>query len=93
MNYPLYAGLFLTSLQRVDAELAASLVALRGMIPQPDQTDKIRRKLGLPIIEDLALDFTIPGYDIELKASFRLCIIRAVLIACIAEWSRHHHHF
>ncbi len=28
---------------------------------------QLRRKLGLVNVEDLALDFTIPGYDIELR--------------------------
>lgn len=28
---------------------------------------QMRRKLGIVNIEDLALDFTIPGYDIELR--------------------------
>lgn len=32
---------------------------------------QIRRKLGMMDIEDLALDFTIPGYDIELKPGGR----------------------
>lgn len=27
----------------------------------------MRRKLGIVSIEDLSLDFTIPGYDIELR--------------------------
>ena len=36
------------------------------------QSEKIRRKLGMVDIEDLALDFTIPGYDLELRVSAQL---------------------
>ncbi|THH00617.1 hypothetical protein EW026_g1951 [Hermanssonia centrifuga] len=60
-------ALTLDNLRRVDSELAASLIKLRNMTVNNGQSDKLRRKLGLVNVEDLALDFTIPGYDIELR--------------------------
>lgn len=63
--------LTIENLKRVDPELAASLVKLRGMTAQTGQSDKMRRKLGMVNVEDLALDFTIPGYDIELRPGGR----------------------
>lgn len=39
------------------------------MTANKGHSEKMRRKLGLVDIEDLALDFTIPGYDIELRVS------------------------
>ncbi|TCD69149.1 Ubiquitin fusion degradation protein 4 [Steccherinum ochraceum] len=64
-------ALTLDNLRRVDADLAESLLKLRNMAASKGQSDKIRRKLGLAEIEDLALDFTIPGYDIELRPGGR----------------------
>lgn len=31
----------------------------------------MRRKLGMVTVEDLALDFTVPGYDVELRPGGR----------------------
>ncbi|KAJ3559621.1 hypothetical protein NM688_g224 [Phlebia brevispora] len=65
-------ALTVENLRRVDPELAASLVKLRNMtVANKGQSEKIRRKLGLVNVEDLALDFTIPGYDIELRPGGR----------------------
>ncbi|KIP04525.1 hypothetical protein PHLGIDRAFT_191474 [Phlebiopsis gigantea 11061_1 CR5-6] len=63
--------LTIENLKRVDAELAASLVKLRNMTAPTGHSDKMRRKLGMVNIEDLSLDFTIPGYDIELRPGGR----------------------
>ena len=39
-------------------------------IKRPDVHEQIRRKLGLIDLEDMALDFTLPGYDaVELRVS------------------------
>ncbi|KAG6812730.1 hypothetical protein H0H92_000947 [Tricholoma furcatifolium] len=57
--------LTIASLKLVDADLAASLEKLQGMVtcrPQPSNS-----KVEAISIEDLTLDFTVPGYDIELK--------------------------
>lgn len=57
-------------LQRVDPELAASLSKIQGVAIQ---NEKLRRKLAALedmediSVDDLGLDFTVPGYDIELK--------------------------
>jgi E3 ubiquitin-protein ligase TRIP12 len=52
-----------SSIQLVDPDLASSLLRLQALALTPaDQPNRIN-------IEDLALDFTIPGYDIELKVS------------------------
>ncbi|EKM50678.1 uncharacterized protein PHACADRAFT_264072 [Phanerochaete carnosa HHB-10118-sp] len=67
--------LTIENLKRVDLELAASLVKLRGMTVHTGQSDKIRRKLGMVNVEDLALDFTIPGYDIELRPGGRVLAV------------------
>lgn len=45
------------------------------MTVQTGHSDKMRRKLGMVNVEDLALDFTIPGYDIELRVSVFFCSI------------------
>ncbi|KAH8075865.1 hypothetical protein BXZ70DRAFT_712273 [Cristinia sonorae] len=63
--------LTIDNLRRVDPDLAASLLKLRNMNVPKGHSDKIRRKLGMVDIEDLALDFTIPGYDIELRPGGR----------------------
>ncbi|CAL1714169.1 unnamed protein product [Somion occarium] len=64
-------ALTIDNLKRVDPDLAASLVKLRNLSATKAQNDKLRRKLGMVDIEELALDFTIPGYDIELKPGGR----------------------
>ncbi|KAG6909327.1 hypothetical protein DXG01_000927 [Tephrocybe rancida] len=56
----------------VDLDLANSLEKVQSIVaPQPlSQNNKLSRKVALVesvSIEDLALDFTLPGYDIELK--------------------------
>ncbi|KAI0686676.1 hypothetical protein BC835DRAFT_1287769 [Cytidiella melzeri] len=63
--------LTIDNLKRVDAELAESLLKLRNMASNSGQSEKMRRKLGMATIEDLALDFTVPGYDIELRPGGR----------------------
>ncbi|KAL4245224.1 UPL family protein [Abortiporus biennis] len=63
--------LTIDNLKRVDPDLASSLTKLRNMNSQKGQNDKLRRKLGMVDIEDLALDFTIPGYDIALEPGGR----------------------
>ncbi|KAI0628036.1 hypothetical protein C8Q77DRAFT_1068746 [Trametes polyzona] len=68
----------LESLERVDPELAASLSKIQGLAAAAkSQTEKLRRKLAAlediegVSVEDLGLDFTVPGYDIELKPGGR----------------------
>ncbi|KAI0079345.1 HECT-domain-containing protein [Panus rudis PR-1116 ss-1] len=64
--------LTLDNLKRVDPDLSESLLKLRNLVASArGQDEKIRRKLGIVEIEDLALDFTIPGYDIELRPGGR----------------------
>ncbi|OCH91486.1 hypothetical protein OBBRIDRAFT_775037 [Obba rivulosa] len=61
-------------LRRVDPDLAASLTKIQGYAVAKGQNEKLRRKLALVEdvdLEDLALDFTIPGYDIELMPGGR----------------------
>ncbi|KAG6853894.1 hypothetical protein C0991_000359 [Blastosporella zonata] len=64
--------LTIASLKLVDVDLANSLEKVQCIVaPKPQsQTDKLSRKIASVesvSIEDLALDFTVPGYDIELK--------------------------
>ncbi|KAI9062557.1 hypothetical protein FKP32DRAFT_1593207 [Trametes sanguinea] len=68
----------LESLKRVDPELAASLAKIQNLAAAAKtQDEKLRRKLaaiedmGGVSIEDLGLDFTVPGYDIELRPGGR----------------------
>ncbi|KIL69369.1 hypothetical protein M378DRAFT_184532 [Amanita muscaria Koide BX008] len=65
--------LTIASLKLVDIELANSLAKLQSMAAGHNSNDKLARKIALVegSIEDLALDFTIPGYDIELKPGGR----------------------
>ncbi|KAI0738636.1 hypothetical protein C8Q80DRAFT_1206571 [Daedaleopsis nitida] len=69
--------LTIDSLKRVDPELAASLAKVQGLAAARTQNEKLRRKLAALEeveeikLEDLGLDFTVPGYDIELKPGGR----------------------
>ncbi|KAI0730615.1 hypothetical protein C8Q76DRAFT_644034 [Earliella scabrosa] len=69
--------LTIDTLKRVDPELAASLVKIQNLAAAKTQNEKLRRKLAaleeVPDVnmEDLGLDFTVPGYDIELKPGGR----------------------
>ncbi|KAK7056382.1 Ubiquitin fusion degradation protein 4 [Paramarasmius palmivorus] len=64
--------LTIASLKVVDVELANSLAKLLSIAAGNTQppTDKVAKKIALlesVSVEDLALDFTLPGYDIELR--------------------------
>ncbi|KDQ61362.1 hypothetical protein JAAARDRAFT_30788 [Jaapia argillacea MUCL 33604] len=63
--------LTIESLKLVDLELANSLVKLRGLSAIECRDEKLRRKIAAleetVSVEDLALDFTLPGYEIELR--------------------------
>lgn len=62
------------SLRLVDNDLANSLAKLQGYAALKGQNEKLFRKVALMDIvnvEDLALDFTLPGYDIELRPGGR----------------------
>ncbi|KAF9071607.1 hypothetical protein BDP27DRAFT_1382427 [Rhodocollybia butyracea] len=69
--------LTIASLKLVDVDLANSLTKLLSIAAasgkQPPPSDKLAKKLALVeesvTVDDLALDFTLPGYDIELKPS------------------------
>ncbi|KAL1941289.1 hypothetical protein VTO73DRAFT_7501 [Trametes versicolor] len=69
----------LESLKRVDAELAASLSKVQSLAAAgKSQNEKLRRKLAAledmdtgDEVENLGLDFTVPGYDIELRPGGR----------------------
>jgi len=64
----------IASLKLVDIELANSLGKLQSMAAGQNSSDKLARKIALVeegSIEDLALDFTIPGYEIELRPGGR----------------------
>ncbi|KAI0364359.1 hypothetical protein BV20DRAFT_1107706 [Pilatotrama ljubarskyi] len=70
--------LTLETLKRVDPELAASLAKIQGLAAAAkSQNEKLRRKLAAiedmdgVDVEDLGLDFTVPGYDIELRPGGR----------------------
>lgn len=68
--------LTIATLKLVDGELANSLIKIQNMASGRHDTsnDKLSRKLALVEsvnIDDLALDFTIPGYDIELRPGGR----------------------
>ncbi|KAI0704459.1 hypothetical protein C8T65DRAFT_741026 [Cerioporus squamosus] len=64
------------TLQRIDPELGASLSKVQSLA-DAENNEKLRRKLaaiedvGDVKVEDLGLDFTVPGYDIELKPGGR----------------------
>ncbi|KAG7439758.1 uncharacterized protein BT62DRAFT_998118 [Guyanagaster necrorhizus] len=64
------------TLQLVDADLGKSLIEVLNIVSTQNQirADKLSRKIAMVEsidIEDLALDFTIPGYDIELRPGGR----------------------
>ncbi|KAJ6534683.1 hypothetical protein DFH09DRAFT_1180315, partial [Mycena vulgaris] len=64
--------LTVATLKLVDISLANSLDKIQNIVSgrAPAESDKLKRKVALletVSIEDLALDFTIPGYDIELR--------------------------
>ncbi|KAI6024407.1 hypothetical protein EDC04DRAFT_2869441 [Pisolithus marmoratus] len=62
------------TLRLVDNDLANSLAKLQGYASMKGQNEKLFRKVALIDIvnvEDLALDFTLPGYDIELRPGGR----------------------
>ncbi|KAI8996413.1 hypothetical protein BD414DRAFT_455102 [Trametes punicea] len=70
--------LTLETLKRVDPELAASLLKIQNLATvAKSQNEKLRRKLATiedldgVSVEDLGLDFTVPGYDIELRPGGR----------------------
>ncbi|RPD53372.1 hypothetical protein L226DRAFT_617463 [Lentinus tigrinus ALCF2SS1-7] len=93
--------LTIDTLQRVDPELAGSLSKIQSLASTESQNEKLRRKLAAiedhvdeVKVEDLGLDFTVPGYDIELKPGGRDITvtadnvdeyIRAVLDAIIGK--------
>ncbi|KAL0569563.1 Ubiquitin fusion degradation protein 4 [Marasmius crinis-equi] len=63
--------LTIASLKLVDLDLANSLVKLLNIAngSNQDPNNKVAKKLALieVTVEDLALDFTLPGYDVELR--------------------------
>ncbi|KAJ3996321.1 hypothetical protein F5050DRAFT_1571693 [Lentinula boryana] len=63
----------IATLKLVDADLANSLTKLLSIAAASDKQPPLNDKLALieesVTVEDLALDFTLPGYDIELKPS------------------------
>jgi len=62
--------LTLATLKLVDRDLANSLTKLQTYASSKGVSDKLLRKVAMidiANVEDLALDFTIPGYDIELR--------------------------
>ncbi|GLB41853.1 putative protein with domain Homologous to E6-AP Carboxyl Terminus with [Lyophyllum shimeji] len=66
----------IASLRLVDIELANSLEKIQSIVAAKHQilNDKLSRKIAMVesvSVEDLALDFTLPGYDIELKPGGR----------------------
>ncbi|KAJ7625532.1 hypothetical protein FB45DRAFT_921679 [Roridomyces roridus] len=68
--------LTIATLRLVDNSLANSLAKVQNIVTGAKQveTDKLKRKVALVenvSIDDLALDFTIPGYDIELRPGGR----------------------
>ena len=70
-----------STLQRVDPELAASLAKIQNLAAAAKSpNEKLRRKLAAledmdgVSVEDLGLDFTVPGYDIELRVSSTECL-------------------
>ncbi|TBU40976.1 hypothetical protein BD309DRAFT_1082383 [Dichomitus squalens] len=69
--------LTIDNLKRVDPELAISLSKIQGLAAANSQNEKLRQKLaaieGLEElnVDDLGLDFTVPGYDIELRPGGR----------------------
>ncbi|KAH9172968.1 hypothetical protein EDB89DRAFT_1961917 [Lactarius sanguifluus] len=64
--------LTIDSLKLVDEDLAKSLEKLRSLTSSTKPLDKLQKLLKEKVdVEDLALDFTIPGYDIELRPNGR----------------------
>ncbi|TFK39908.1 hypothetical protein BDQ12DRAFT_602743 [Crucibulum laeve] len=66
----------IASLKLVDADLAKSLIKIQNIVSEKPlaHSDKLSRKIAQiesVTVEDLALDFTIPGYDIELRPGGR----------------------
>ncbi|KAF9047194.1 hypothetical protein BDZ89DRAFT_1058246 [Hymenopellis radicata] len=69
--------LTIATLKLVDEELAKSLTKILNMVNAKNQlnpADKLSMKVAMVEgidVEDLALDFTVPGYDIELRPGGR----------------------
>lgn len=68
--------LTIASLKLVDMDLANSITKIQNIVAgqKQAQNDKLLRKVVMVesvAIEDLALDYTIPGYDIELRPGGR----------------------
>ncbi|KAJ7587961.1 ubiquitin-protein ligase [Mycena floridula] len=66
--------LTIATLKLVDIDLANSLTKVQNIAAGKTGTDKLSRKVAAVegvSIDDLALDFTIPGYDIELRPGGR----------------------
>jgi E3 ubiquitin-protein ligase TRIP12 len=64
--------LTIETLKLVDEDLAKSLEKLRSLTASTRPFEKLQRLLREKVdVEDLALDFTIPGYDIELRPNGR----------------------
>ncbi|KAG1780930.1 hypothetical protein EV702DRAFT_963221 [Suillus placidus] len=62
--------LTIESLKHVDNELASSLSKLQSYASMKGQSEKVAL-MDIVNVEDLALDFTVPGYDIELRPGGR----------------------
>ncbi|KAJ7432611.1 hypothetical protein B0H11DRAFT_2379166 [Mycena galericulata] len=85
--------LTIATLKLVDISLANSLDKIQNIVAGmvPAETDKLKRKvalLGTVSIDDLALDFTIPGYDIELRPSYAAQPAPAAVDALAAGFAR-----
>ncbi|TRM65525.1 hypothetical protein BD626DRAFT_489037 [Schizophyllum amplum] len=68
------------ALRLVDPELADSLVKIQNIVAGKQPQDKLAKKVAMVegvSIEDLALDFTLPGYDIELRPGGRNIAVTA----------------
>lgn len=64
-----HVPLTVESLKHVDVELAQSLIKLRSLASSAGSKQKLVQESVS--VEDLALDFTVPGYDIELRPGGR----------------------
>ncbi|KAL1748215.1 hypothetical protein HDZ31DRAFT_79908 [Schizophyllum fasciatum] len=66
--------LTIATLKLVDQGLANSLIKIQNIVSGKQPQDKLSKKVAMVegvSIEDLALDFTLPGYDIELRPDGR----------------------
>ena len=101
-----HVPLTISSIKSVDPTLGNSLSTLQQFAQlkraiEADDTlkkgERNKRIANLEVsgvkLEDMCLDFTVPGYDdLELKVSLFLLVVGYLLIIYAAKWKGYHRH-